>query len=182
MAQCFVQPPVLGDGARQLHRRAQRGQHAFRRERLLEELERAELGGAHGVGQVGLAAHHHDGDVGSDPLELLQRREPVRPARHGEIEEHRIRPLALDRLDRRGPVGRLHGVEPLRLQQRADHPADVGFVVDQQDTRAHDADSTTVNVAPPPGVSDTVITPRWASTVWRTSASPRPVPSGFVVK
>src|SRR5439155_903731 len=54
--------------------------------------------------------------------------------------------------------------------------------VDEQDARAHAADRTMENVAPPPGVSATVMLPLWASIVWRTRASPRPVPSRLVVK
>src|SRR5207237_394999 len=81
--------------------------------------------------------------------------------------------LALDRRDRGGPVGGLGGLEPLRLQQRPHHLADVGLVVDEQDARAHEVASTMANVAPPPVVSDTWIVPWWASIVCRTSASPR---------
>src|SRR3989454_7867354 len=39
-------------------------------QRLLEKLERAELGGAHRVGQARAPAHHHDRDVGGHALQL----------------------------------------------------------------------------------------------------------------
>ncbi|OLB18888.1 MAG: hypothetical protein AUH12_01385 [Gemmatimonadetes bacterium 13_2_20CM_69_8] len=159
VAQRFVKPAILGQRARQLERGAQRGEHPFGRERLLEELKRAELGGAHRIGEVRLAAHHHHGNVGRGALELLQGRQSVRPARHHQVEQHGVGPLPLDGRQPRGPVGRFAGLEPLRLQQRRHHLADVGLVIHQQDARAHDVESTIENVAPPPGVSETVIVP-----------------------
>src|SRR5207247_11472052 len=63
-----------------------------------------------------------------------------------------------------------------------DHLADVRLVIDEQHAGAHAAVSTMENVAPPPGVSATVMLPLWYSIVWRTRASPRPVPSCLVVK
>src|SRR5207247_1714913 len=78
----------------------------FGRERLLEKLERAELGGAHRVGQVGLAAHHDDGHVRGHALQLLQRREPVGAARHHQVEQHGVRRAALHRRQGGGPVPR----------------------------------------------------------------------------
>src|SRR5204862_409253 len=81
------------------------------------------------------------------------------------------------------------------LEECANHAPDVGFVVDQQDSWAHGivgggwwklvevgAGKTIAKVAPPPGVSLTLIDPRCASSVTRTSARPRPVPSSLVVK
>src|SRR5437867_2347723 len=90
--------------------------------------------------------------------------------------------FALHGGQRRGAVRRLGGLKPLRLQQGAHHLADVGLVVHEQDARAHVAESTMEKVAPPPGVSATVMLPLCASTVCRTSASPSPVPSCLVVK
>src|SRR2546425_6293438 len=124
----------------------------------------------------------YHGEVGRGVPELLERLEPVGPARHHEIGRPRVRCFALDRRDGSGPVRRLGGLEALRLQQRPPHLAEVGLVVDQQDARAHEVESTMQNVAPPPAVSDTRIVPLWASIVCRTSARPRPVPSCLVVK
>ena len=54
----------------QLDRGRQREQHALGRERLLEEGERAELGGAHRVAQARAPAHHHHGQVGEPRAQL----------------------------------------------------------------------------------------------------------------
>ena len=182
MPERLVQPTVIGQRARQLQGRPQRGQHALGRERLLEELKRAELGRPHRVGEARLAAHHHHRHVRCEALELLQRREPVRPAGHHEVEQHGVGRAALDRGERGAAVRRLRRLESLGLEQGAYHLADVGLVVDQQDARAHVAESTMEKVAPPPGVSVTMIVPWCASIVCRTSASPSPVPSCLVVK
>src|SRR5207249_7218473 len=93
-----------------------------------------------------------------------------------EVEEDDVGEILLGGGQRRGAVGRLGRLEPFGLEQGPDHTADVGLVVDEQDARAHVA-NTMVNVAPPPGVSSTVMVARWASIVWRTNASPSPVPS-----
>src|SRR6185436_7709732 len=183
------------EGAAQLERAAQRDEHPFGRERLLEELERAELRRADGVGEIRLAAHHHDRDLRRALADLLERGEPVGAGRHHQVEQHEVGRIFDEPRERRVAVGRLDGFVAVRLQQRADHAADVGFVVDEQDARAHgeggggrsraveDGGGKTIeNVAPPPGVSPTLIVPRCASSVTRTSARPSPVPSSLVVK
>src|SRR5207249_2888159 len=82
----------------------------------------------------------------------------------------------------RAAVRRLRRLEPFRFEQGGDHLTDVRLVIDEQHAGAHAAVSTMENVAPPPGVSATVMLPLWASIVCRTRASPRPVPSCLVVK
>src|SRR6267143_4832554 len=182
MPQGLVQASVLGEGARQLERGPQRREETLRRQRLLEKLKGAQLGRPHRVGEVRLAAHHHHGQVGRDAFEVLERREAVRPARHHQVEQYRIGRVALHLRHARAAVRRLGRLEPLGFEEGRDHLTDVRLVVDEQDARAHAADSTMEKVAPPPGVSATVMLPLWASIVWRTRASPRPVPSCLVVK
>src|SRR5207244_5891053 len=77
---------------------------------------------------------------------------------------------------------RLRRLEPFAFEQGGDHLTDVRLVIDEQHAGAHAAVSTMENVAPPPGVSATVMLPLWASIVCRTRASPKPVPSCLVVK
>src|SRR5438445_189152 len=185
VAELLVQPFVLRERAAQLERAAQRDEYAFGRERLLEELEGPELRRAHGVGEVGLAAHHDDRDLRRALAVLLEGREPVGTGRHHQIEQHDVRSVFDHARQARVAVGCFDRLEAVRLQQRADHAADVRFVVDEEDVWTHDPDTggkTIANVAPPPGVSLTAIVPRCASRVTRTSARPRPVPSRFVVK
>src|SRR5881396_3859742 len=180
--QGFVQAPVLGQRTGQLERGPQRREQALRGQRFFEELKGTQLGRPDRVGEVRLAAHHHHRQVGRHALELLERGEAVGPARHHQIEQYGIGRVALHRRQPRAAVRRLRRLEPFRLEQRRHHLADVRLVIDEQDARAHAADSTMENVAPPPGVSATVMLPLWASIVWRTRASPRPVPSCLVVK
>jgi len=115
MAERLVQPAVLLHRAGELQGAADGHQHALGRERLLEELERPELGGAHRVGEVCLAAHHDDRHVGRAALELLQRREPVGAGGHHQVEEHGVGRRLLDGGERGGAVGRLRRLEPLGL-------------------------------------------------------------------
>ena len=138
VSQLLVQPLVLGQGASQFQRAAQRHQHPFGRERLFDELEGAELRGAHGVGQRGLAAHHHDGDVRRAFADLLQRREAVRSRWHHQVEQYDVGRVIDEPHQGRIAALRFDGFEAIRLEQRPDHPPDVGFVVDQQDARAHE--------------------------------------------
>jgi hypothetical protein len=156
--QRFVQPAVLGPCPRQLQRAPHSDEQSFGRERLLQKLEGAELGGAHGIGERGLAAHHHDGDVGERPLQLLERRHAVRSPRHHEIQQDRVGRGLAHRGEGRSAVRRIGDLVPLFLEQRPDHAADVVLVVDQQHARAH-AGNTRVKVAPPPSVSATAIVP-----------------------
>src|SRR5206468_8038759 len=115
--------------------------------------------------------------------------------RHHQIEEHHVGRVVQQSLQRRGAAVCLDCFKAVRLQQRAHHAADIGFVVDEEDARAHaevgegrwrlvedGGGKTMAKVAPPPGVSPTETVPRCASSVTRTSARPRPVPSSLVVK
>ena len=116
MAELLVQPFVLGDGAPQLERAAQRDDDTLGGQRLLEELESAELHGAHGIGEIRLAAHHDHGDVRRSFADLLERREPVGARRHHEVEQHHIRRVLDDAPERGVAVSGLDGLESIRLQ------------------------------------------------------------------
>ncbi len=69
---------VLGAGPVELEGRAYRHQHCLRRERLLQELERAELHRPHGVGELCLAAHHDDRGGTATLAEPCQRVQAIR--------------------------------------------------------------------------------------------------------
>jgi hypothetical protein len=132
----------------QLERRAQRQQHALGRERLLEEGERAELRRLHGVAQSRAPAHHHHGDLRIVRAQRGERRHPVHASGHHEVEQHRVGLVLHGGRHPRGAVGGLAYRKSFAAEQRADHPADVGLVVDDQDL-SHSASS------PPPGVRTT---------------------------
>ena len=161
-AQLGLQRAVLGPGAVELQRRPHRHQHRLGRERLLQELERAQLDGAHGVGELRLAAHHDDRRAPAALAHAGERLEAVGARRHQQIEQDHVG-IDLVQLEQRGvPVGRLRDGEPLLAEQRAQHPADVGLVVHEQDLGAlgHAGPrSRTTNVAPPPGVGSTAMVP-----------------------
>src|SRR6266705_2444309 len=108
---------------------------------------------------------------------MLERGEAVGPTRHHQVEQYSVRRVALHRRYPRAAVRRLRRLEPFRFEQGGDHLTDVRLVIDEQHAGAHAAVSTMENVAPPPGVSATVMLPLWASIVCRTRASPRPAPS-----
>ena len=65
--------------------------------------------------------------------ERLQRGQPVRARRHHQVEEDGVGFRLVHRQERGVAVGRLGHDMPLGAQQRAEHPADVGFVVDEED-------------------------------------------------
>src|SRR5207247_8132548 len=99
-----------------------------------------------------------------------------------QAEQYAVRRVALHRRYPLAAVRRLRGLEPFRFEQGGDHLTDVRLVIDEQHAGAHAAVSTMENVAPPPGVSATVMLPVWASIVCRTTATRTPVPSCLVVK
>ena len=73
------EPEILAQRARlaphapQLERRREREQHPLGRQRLLEEVERAELRRLHRVAQAGPAAHHDHGHIGRRLAQAGQR-------------------------------------------------------------------------------------------------------------
>ncbi len=89
------------------------------------------------VVELGLPAHHHH-ERGRVPLpDQPQGLQPVRSRRHLEIEQDRVGVELVEREERRVAVGRLLGLEPFRLEQRGEHPADVRLVIHDQHSRLH---------------------------------------------
>ena len=184
-AQLGLQGAVLRPGPVQLQRRAHRHQHRLGGQRLLQELERAELHGAHRVGQLGLAAHHDDRGEPAPVAQPGERLQAVGARRHQEVQEDDVGIGLVHHQQRRVAVARLRHAEPLLAEQRAEHPADVGLVVHQQDLpgdRPHSPRSLTTKVAPPPRVRSTATVPRCSSIVCLARASPSPVPPSFPVQ
>ena len=90
-AQLRVQRAVLGPGAVELQRGSHGDQHRLRRQRLLQELEGAQLDGAHRVGELGLAAHHDDRHLAAALAQAGERLEPVGARRHHQVEQDDVR-------------------------------------------------------------------------------------------
>src|SRR5262249_26116814 len=161
--------------------------------------QRAELVVVEGLGEVveGALAHrrHGRGDtaVGGDE-DHRQRRAPRvhrtherHPAHAGHLPagDHDVGAVLLERPQRGGAAGARLGLVAGPGERRRHDLRHAGLVVHDQDAGAHataPTGSLTVNRAPPPTRSPTSIVPPCASTIWRATASPRPVPRGRVVK
>jgi hypothetical protein len=124
-------------GPRELERRADGHQHRFGCEWLLEELEGAELDRLHGIVELRLPAHHDDRQGGVTLLQSSQGLDPHRARRHHEVEQHQVGTHFIKVKQRRVATRCFGNLESLGAQQRAEHAADVRFVVDNQDSRAH---------------------------------------------
>src|SRR4029079_12568985 len=103
---------------------------------------------------------------------------------HQEIEQNDVGIDVVQQEERRVTISRLGNIEPLGLQQSAEHAPNVGFVVHQQDLRPnrHWRLIRPTMLAPPHRVLASVMVPPCISMVCLTSASPSPVPSGFPVQ
>ena len=78
-------------GLAELERRRQCQQHGLGRQRLLEEVERAELGGTDGVTQSGAPTHHDHRKLGVPLSQAGQSRQSIERTRHHEIEQDDVR-------------------------------------------------------------------------------------------
>jgi hypothetical protein len=72
-------------------------------ERLLEEIDCAELGGADGHLDIGLAGDHHDRQGDAEVAEIFKEREAVL-ARHDDVREHHVERLRFDQIERAARV------------------------------------------------------------------------------
>ena len=110
----------------------EREEQLLRGERLLEEIERAELRGPHGGLDRAVPAHHDDRHRGPAALQLLEHRHAVVP-RHRDVEQHRVRKRSAAHLgERRITVGRLGGAVALVGEDPRERAPDARLVVDDQ--------------------------------------------------
>src|SRR5256885_9676119 len=112
--EALAQGGVLAREARVLERPRDREQRLLERERLLDEVVGAELGGLHGGLDRAVPGDHHDERVGAEALDLGKRLEAVH-ALHPDVEE--------------GEVGRLVGDDPERVRTAADGGDAVALVL-----------------------------------------------------
>src|SRR5208283_1240091 len=85
-----AQAPVLTFQTSALDGVLNRKKEFFYRERLLDEIERAELGGTNRGLDRAVATHHHHGELRPGGAQLLQDVDSVSP-RHCDVEENEIR-------------------------------------------------------------------------------------------
>ncbi len=170
---------ILGAGSVELERRPHRHQHRLGRERLLEELKRAELDGAHGVVELCFAAHHDDRRRAALFPQPDQRLEAIGARRHEQVEQNHIGVDVFDHQEGGVAVCCFRHRHPLLAEERAEHATDVYLIVHEENLGRHSAQSPcnrTKKVAPPPGVSATSIVPACMVTVCLAKARPSPVP------
>ncbi len=106
-------------------------QHALERERLLQEVVRAEARGPDGRVDVAVPGDHDDGRRAGS-LETLQHGHAV-DAAEPEVEQHEIELLARERGDAFLPRLAGRGLVPLVGEDARQRGADGRFVVDDQD-------------------------------------------------
>ena len=100
-------------------------------------MERPLAGGSDGVGQGGLAAHHHDGCARERVPEPGEALEP-RGSREDQVQQHRLGAMLREKAKALLGASRLDDREPILLEERPDHPPEVRLVVDDQNL--HDGD------------------------------------------
>jgi hypothetical protein len=191
------------DAARLLHGRARqrtrdRRQQLLQADRLLEEIERADLGGVDRRLDRSVPRHHHHGHrelAAGRPL--AQERHAI-GVRHPDVEQHErgLLPLAIGTGFAR-VLGERDAIA-LVLQDLGQELADADFVVDDEQffgeghfflTQAATAGvapvarlgKTIVTRAPPSGVLAIAMRPPCSSTIFFTIARPSPVPFALVV-
>jgi hypothetical protein len=133
--------------------------------------------------------YHHDGRLGALRLRDAQHVHARGAAAEREVREHEVE----GRLAQAGR-GLLAGARDLDLvalapEQAGQREPDRVLVLDDEDAGAHRPSSgvrarrgrLTTNCVPSPGAELTSSWPPWASTIFRVSARPRPVPPCFEV-
>src|SRR5262249_53149156 len=153
-------------------------------EGLGEVVERSLAHGGDGGGDAAVRRDEDDRQTGSALVDGTHEGDAVHVG-HLPVGHHHVGGALVPRPEGRGRPGlglRLVAGPGERGRHHLRHPR---LVVDDQDARAHAAARTgslTVKQAPPPARSPTSMEPPCASTIWRTTASPSPVPRGRVVK
>ena len=116
-------------------------------ERLLDEIERAQLGGFDRGVDVAVARDHDDRHRLDEMPQLLQDFEAVH-ARHLDVEEHEIRRFTLDQLDAFLAGRRQHHVVAVVFQRSSFNDLRItDLVVDDQDAWLHRDSVRTVRIA-----------------------------------
>jgi hypothetical protein len=124
-----AQRGVLALEARVLERAADRDQDLLERERLLDEVVRAQARRLHRGLDGAVAGDHDHNRLGPCPLDLGEGLEAVHPV-HPDVEERDVRQLVGEEPERVGAAADRGHAVALVLQHIAEGRADRGFVVD----------------------------------------------------
>ena len=112
---------VVDDGAQHLGR-----------QRLLQKIDRPQLHGANGVGNVAIGGDDHDGSVEmSVPPHFRQQADAVH-LRQPQVENREVEVIGRERFERLGRVAGLRCLPALGFQRDPVAEADVGFVVNKK--------------------------------------------------
>ena len=114
------------------------------RERLFDEVEGAQPRGVHRVGDGAVSGDHRHGQRLVHLADFGERFEPVH-ARHLDVEQHEIWPIALDERQAVRTGGGTDEPVALVLQNHPQRIADGGFVVNDQDAGLQRWSSLTVS-------------------------------------
>ncbi len=157
------------------------------RQRLLDEIERAEarrLDRGLDCPVPGQHDHRETQHVLLGPF--AQQRDAVGVG-HPDVQQHEVRLLACAGAARGGGIGRRLDLVAFLGEDLAQQPADVGLVVDDENSRRTHARSLLAAGsvmemrAPPCGTFSSSTWPPCSSTIRRTIARPSPVPFGLLV-
>ena len=172
------------------------------RQRLLDEVERAEPRRFDRGLDRAVARHHHDRAGGAVRLRPFAQQRDAVGIGHPDVQQHQVGIVLRADGTRLGRVrGDVHFVTFVR-EDLLQEPADLGFIVDDQyaccaharsllapvrrsrvgPLRTPAASGSSIRTrAPPVRALSASILPPCSSTIFFTIASPRPVPFGFVV-
>ena len=161
------------------------------RERLLDEVERAELDRLHRRLDVAVAGDHHDRRIDATLAQARQRCQSVH-ARQPDVEHDDVVGRAHDAVEAR--LAALDGVDDIAFvaEHAAQRAAHARFVVDDENSRLHlglvtslhatnlHVGSSIVNTVPFGTLSATSMLPPCSAMIRRTIASPSPLPRRLV--
>ncbi len=101
-------------------------------ERLFEEIDRAQAGGAHGHLDVGLAGDHHHGHGQAQRLQIGEQREAVL-AGHDDIGKHHVEAFGFDEIEGARGVIADGGLVAGETEGAGERRERVGVVVDDEE-------------------------------------------------
>jgi hypothetical protein len=131
LADALAQVAILVFQALQLEDVVHGEQQLVGGERLLQEIERAQAGGAHRHFDIGLPADHHHGQRDAERAQVFEQREAVL-ARHDDVAQHHVEGLRFGEVERARGVVADGGFVPGQAEGARQRGQRVGVVVNNQ--------------------------------------------------